>query len=136
MSTDTAPLDVQRLILEQLREITAEVRLIPQILARLDAMATEQKRLEQRDADQQRQIDDNKVRASELAASLSILSSELHDLRRRQDACPALKELEALDALKERMSHAEHTLNGISKIGAAGGLSILGLIIERLASIM
>ena len=43
---------------------------------------------------------------------------------------------ETLSGVKERLNHSEHTLGLISKIGAAGGLTILGLIIERIAAVL
>ena len=75
----TQPLDVQRLILEQLQQIGQEVRLIPQILARLDALAAEQQRLSARDDAQQKQIDGLTMRANELSTSISIISNEVCD---------------------------------------------------------
>jgi len=81
----TQPLDVQRLILEQLQQIGQEVRLIPQILARLDALAAEQQRLSARDDAQQKQIDGLTMRANELSTSISIISNEVRDAQRNLD---------------------------------------------------
>ena len=111
MTEKTAPLDVQQLILAQLREITAEVRLIPQILARLDALSADQKRLERRDEALQQQTDTLALRASESAAAMSILNAELRDLRRQHETCPALKDGERVRVLEQQSHGAMDALN-------------------------
>jgi len=69
-------------ILDHLRQISAEAKLIPQILARLDSLAEEQSRLQKRDDEQQQLIDDLRFKCSEFGASVSILSTDVHDATR------------------------------------------------------
>lgn len=78
--------NVQQMIIEQLRAITAEVQRIPQILARLDMIAAAQQRLEDHDAEQSRAIADLKSRDNEFTASFTVLSSEIRQLTRDIDA--------------------------------------------------
>jgi hypothetical protein len=77
--------NVQQMILEQLRTLATEVQHIPQIIARLDAIAAAQTRLEQHYEDQARAIADLKARDNEFVATFTVLSGEMRQLTRDID---------------------------------------------------
>jgi len=104
--------NIQQMILEQLRTITAETQRIPQILAQLEVISTAQHRLEQRDEEQAAAIADLKSRNHEFVASFTVLSSELKQLARdidglKQEVMPLNMAIRTINATSLRVEKLE-----------------------------
>jgi len=104
--------NIQQMILEQLRTITAETQRIPQILAQLDAISAAQHRLEQRDEEQAQAIAELKSRNHEFVASFTILSGELKQVQRdidglKQEVMPLNMAIRTINATSLRVEKLE-----------------------------